>query len=136
VEIKKEYGYTPKITCSPSQINQVFLNIISNAAHAMPIERNESGIITLRTKRESDDTVRIEIHDNGTGIPKDVLPKIFDPFFTTKEIGKGSGMGLSISYKIIQEHGGKILVDSKEGSGTVFSILLPVHSAQKVALAA
>lgn len=131
VEIKKEYGDTPKITCSPSQINQVFLNIITNAAHAMPIGRNETGVITLRTKSEGDDMVRIEIQDNGTGISGETLPKIFDPFFTTKEIGKGSGMGLSISYKIIQEHGGKILVDTKEGRGTVFSILLPVHSSQK-----
>jgi signal transduction histidine kinase len=136
VEIKKEYGDTPKISCSPSQINQVFLNIITNAAHAMPIERNETGVITVRTKSEGDDMVRIEIQDNGTGISKETLPKIFDPFFTTKEIGKGSGMGLSISYNIIQEHGGKILVDTKVGEGTVFSILLPVHPIQKVALIA
>jgi two-component system, NtrC family, sensor kinase len=130
VLIKKEYTAVPKISCSPSQINQVFLNIITNAVHAMPEDRKGTAEITLRTAREGDDMVRIEIQDNGTGIPKDVLPKIFDPFYTTKEIGKGTGMGLSISYKIIQEHGGKILVDTEEGMGTVFSILLPVASAQ------
>jgi signal transduction histidine kinase len=131
VEIKKEYGGTSKITCSPSQINQVFLNIISNAAHAIPVERMEMGQITLRTQNEGDNMVRIEIQDNGSGISRDVLPKIFDPFFTTKEVGKGSGMGLSISYKIIQEHGGQIQVKTEEGIGTVFSILLPVNSAQE-----
>jgi two-component system, NtrC family, sensor kinase len=85
-------------------------------------------VLTLRTAMENKDTVRVEIADNGLGIPADVLPKIFDPFFTTKEIGKGTGMGLSISFKIIQEHGGKIVVDTEPGMGTVFSILLPVAS--------
>jgi signal transduction histidine kinase len=126
VIIKKEYGVVPNITCSPSQINQVFLNIITNAIQAMPV-RSEDNIITLRIVMESDDMVRVEIQDNGDGIPKEVLPKIFDPFFTTKAIGKGSGMGLSISYKIIQEHGGKILVDTEAGVGTIFSIMLPVN---------
>ncbi|WP_157598064.1 MULTISPECIES: DAHL domain-containing protein [unclassified Rhizobacter] len=127
VEIRRELAFDlPKIQCSPSQINQVFLNIITNAVHAMPAERAEPGVITLRTAREGDDMVRIEIQDNGSGIPANVLPKIFDPFYTTKPIGKGTGMGLSISFKIIQEHGGKILVDTEPGVGTVFSILLPL----------
>jgi two-component system, NtrC family, sensor kinase len=130
VQIVKEYGALPKISCSPSQINQVFLNIITNAVHAMPEARKDSAVITLRTTRPSDDMVCVEIQDNGTGIPKDVLPKIFDPFYTTKEIGKGTGMGLSISYKIIQEHGGRIEVATEEGMGTVFSILLPVAAVQ------
>jgi signal transduction histidine kinase len=128
VEIRRELAFDlPKIQCSPSQINQVFLNIITNAVHAMPAERAEPGLITLRTAREGDDMVRIEIQDNGSGIPANVLPKIFDPFYTTKPIGKGTGMGLSISFKIIQEHGGKILVDTEPGVGTVFSILLPLR---------
>jgi two-component system, NtrC family, sensor kinase len=130
VQIVKEYGALPKISCSPSQINQVFLNIITNAVHAMPESRKDSAVITLRTTRPSDGMVCVEIQDNGTGIPKDVLPKIFDPFYTTKEIGKGTGMGLSISYKIIQEHGGRIEVATEEGMGTVFSILLPVTAVQ------
>ena len=128
VEIRRELAFDlPKIQCSPSQINQVFLNIITNAVHAMPADRAEPGVITLRTAREGDDMVRIEIQDNGSGIPANVLPKIFDPFYTTKPIGKGTGMGLSISFKIVQEHGGKILVDTEPGVGTVFSILLPVR---------
>lgn len=132
VGIRKEYGDIPSISGSPSQINQVFLNIITNAAYAMP-ERAERNIITLRTEMENSDTVRIEIQDNGNGIAKDVLPKIFDPFFTTKPIGQGTGMGLSISFKIIQEHGGKLLVDTEPGIGTVFTILLPIKTAQGVA---
>jgi two-component system, NtrC family, sensor kinase len=133
VEIRQEHRDTPKIQCSPSQINQVFLNIISNAAQAMA-ERAEKGVITLRSMPEGDDMVRVEIQDNGSGIPKDVLPRIFDPFFTTKPIGKGTGMGLSISYKIIQQHGGMILVDSEQGAGTVFSILLPIRALEQPAI--
>jgi signal transduction histidine kinase len=119
----------PNINGSPSQINQVFLNIITNAVHAMP-ERATANVITLRTAVEDADTVRVEIQDNGVGIPKDVLPKIFDPFFTTKPIGQGTGMGLSISYKIIQAHGGKLLVDTELEVGTVFTILLPIKAVQ------
>ena len=133
VDIRHEYQHVPKIQCSPSQINQVFLNIITNAAQAMS-ERQEKGVITLRTMTEGDDMVRVEIQDNGSGIPKKVLPKIFDPFFTTKEIGKGTGMGLSISYKIIQQHGGRILVDSEPGAGTMFSILLPIRALAQPAI--
>jgi two-component system, NtrC family, sensor kinase len=129
VQIRKDYGDVPFVSGSPSQINQVFLNIISNAVHAMP-ERAEPNIITLRTAMEDEATVRVEIQDNGSGIPKDVLPKIFDPFFTTKPIGQGTGMGLSISYKIIQEHGGKLTVDTEHGIGTVFTILLPIKASQ------
>ncbi|HET9643679.1 MAG TPA: DAHL domain-containing protein [Burkholderiaceae bacterium] len=125
VEVRKEYGKVVHITGSPSQINQVFLNIISNAIQAMP-QRAEPNIITLRTTMQDDRTVRVEIQDNGSGIPKDVVSKIFDPFFTTKPVGQGTGMGLSISYKIIKEHGGRILVDTEVGAGTVFSILLPI----------
>ena len=128
VEIKQDFEPVPKIRCSPSQINQVFLNIITNAAHAL-LGREVKGVITLRTMVEGNDHVRVEIQDNGTGIPKDVLPKIFDPFFTTKEIGQGTGMGLAISYKIIREHGGEIRVDTEEGVGTIFSILLPIEAA-------
>jgi two-component system, NtrC family, sensor kinase len=132
VEIVKEFTTIPKIKCSPSQINQVFLNIISNALHAMPEGREQPGKITLRTALEGKDQARIEIADNGAGIPADVLPKIFDPFFTTKAIGQGTGVGLSISHKIIQEHGGRILVDTEAGIGTVFTILLPIQSSERI----
>lgn len=127
VEIRKDYGHVPEVSGSPSQINQVFLNIITNAVHAMP-ERAEPGVITLRTSVSGEgDMVQVEIQDNGKGIPADVLPHIFDPFYTTKPIGQGTGMGLSISYKIIQEHGGRILVDTALDVGTVFTILLPLQ---------
>ncbi|WP_088278842.1 DAHL domain-containing protein [Ideonella sp. A 288] len=133
VDIRREFEAVPAIHCSPSQINQVFLNIVTNAAHAME-GREAKGVITLRTVAEGHDMVRVEIQDNGCGIPKDVLPKIFDPFFTTKAIGRGTGMGLSISYKIVQQHGGRILVDTEEGVGTVFSILLPIRAIEQPAI--
>ena len=129
VLVRKEYNHVPDISGSPSQINQVFLNIITNAVHAMP-DRLEPNLITLRTSLENHETVRVEIQDNGNGIPKDVILKIFDPFFTTKPIGQGTGMGLSISYKIIHAHGGKLLVDTELGAGTVFTILLPIKAVQ------
>ncbi|MFN0300249.1 MAG: sensor histidine kinase [Burkholderiales bacterium] len=122
IVIDREFEEIPAVVCAPSQINQVFLNLITNAAQAIETE----GRITLRTMMYDKDTIRIEVEDDGNGIPPEVLPKIFDPFFTTKEIGKGTGMGLSISYKIIQEHGGRILVDSEPGLGTTFSVLLPL----------
>ncbi|MDR2240405.1 MAG: hypothetical protein LBE33_08180 [Zoogloeaceae bacterium] len=128
VEVHKNYAHVPDITGSPSQINQVFLNIITNAAQAMPAPgtRPEQNAITLSTHMADPATVRIDIEDNGKGIPQNTLSRIFDPFFTTKPIGQGTGLGLAISYKIVEEHGGRILVDSKEGKGTTFTILLPV----------
>ena len=129
VTVQTEYLDVPDIMCSPSQVNQVFLNIITNAAHAM----GEQGTLILRTERHDEKMIRIEIQDDGGGIPSSVLPKIFDPFFTTKPIGEGTGMGLSISYKIIEAHGGKILVDTEKGIGTTFSILLPISQKQAAA---
>ena len=121
--IKKNFGDIPPVTCSPSQINQVFLNLISNAAQAIEAGR---GVITLTTRRQDVDHVAVEIQDNGKGIPPDVLPRIFDPFFTTKDVGKGTGLGLSIVYKIVEQHGGKISVDSAVGVGTKFTVVLPL----------
>jgi signal transduction histidine kinase len=92
--VQEDYGDIPNITCSPSQINQVLLNLINNAAQAIESER---GTIRLTTRRADDAHVAVEIEDNGKGIPPDVLPRIFDPFFTTKEAGEGTGLGLSIS---------------------------------------
>jgi two-component system, NtrC family, sensor kinase len=122
VTVNKNFGDIPDISCAPSQINQVFLNLVTNAVQAMPGER---GMLTLTSRRDGDG-VAVEVEDNGAGIPPDVLSRIFDPFFTTKEIGKGTGLGLSISYKIVQEHGGKISVESKPGSGTKFTVWLPL----------
>ncbi len=123
LSVKKIFGDIAPITCSPSQLNQVFLNLINNAAQAIA---TGSGEITLITRMEGSDHVTVEIADNGQGIPPEVLPKIFDPFFTTKAVGKGTGLGLSVAYKIIEQHGGKIHVDSTAGQGTRFTIVLPV----------
>jgi len=122
VTVERQFGEIPAIVCSPSQINQVFLNLITNAAQAM---ENARGTITLQTRREGEGVV-VDMLDNGRGIPPEVLPKIFDPFFSTKEIGKGTGLGLSISYKIIQQHGGRIDVKSQVGKGTRFTVHLPL----------
>jgi len=130
VTVDKRFGEIPAITCSPSQVNQVFLNLITNAAQAMPDGR---GKITLTTRIEGEG-VAVDVADNGSGIPPEVLKKIFDPFFTTKEIGKGTGLGLSISYKIVEQHGGHIKVDSKVGAGTRFTVWLPLKASQEAEL--
>jgi signal transduction histidine kinase len=128
--LRKDFGAIPRVTCSPSQINQVFLNLLVNAAQAT---RDGEGIISVRTVLRDADHVAVEIADNGHGIPADVLPKIFDPFFTTKPVGKGTGLGLSICYKIVEGHGGKLEVHSKPGLGTRFSVVLPVRTAAQAA---
>ncbi len=120
--IVKEYGDIPDIECIASQLNQVFMNLFVNAAHAI----HEKGIIKIKTWKQ-DEMVIVEISDNGSGISKEVQLKIFDPFFTTKPIGKGTGLGLSLSYQIIEKHHGKIELQSKEGVGTRFTISLPVN---------
>ncbi len=127
-EIIKEYGEVPKIDCMPSQLNQVFLNLITNAAQAMPATE-KLGTITLRTTADQKN-VYVDVEDTGKGIPPDILPKIFDPFFTTKPIGEGTGLGLSISFKIIESHRGKIDVSSEVGKGTRFRITLPQRPSQ------
>ena len=121
--VKKNFGDIPPITCSPSQVNQVFLNLINNAAQATEPGK---GVIVVTTRREDERHVAVEVEDNGKGIPADILPKIFDPFFTTKDVGKGTGLGLSIAYKIIEQHGGRIRVGSTPGVGTRFSVVLPL----------
>lgn len=131
IKVNKEFLEIPAITCAPSQINQVFLNLITNAAQALP---PQGGEITLSTRIEND-RIAIDVADNGTGIPPDVLPKIFDPFFTTKEIGKGTGLGLSISYQIIKDHGGRINVESQVGHGTKFTVWLPLKPPSETKLA-
>ena len=121
--VRKEFGKIPLVSCSPSQINQVILNLLSNAAQAT---RDGDGTITVRTGTRGADQVTVEVADNGSGIPADVLPKIFDPFFTTKAVGKGTGLGLSICYKIVENHGGKLEVESAPGAGTRFTLVLPI----------
>ncbi len=127
-DVIKEYGHLPKVECLPSQLNQVFMNLMVNAAHASGPRR---GHITIRTGTQGDE-VWIEIEDDGSGIPVDILPRIFDPFFTTKAIGKGTGLGLSMSYGIIQRHRGRIDVRTKFGEGTTFRVVLPIKHAKEV----
>jgi two-component system NtrC family sensor kinase len=125
-EVIKDYGDIPLIACSPSQINQVFLNILTNAAQAI----EEKGSIHIRSYHD-DGHVYISIRDSGKGISEEHLEKIFDPFFTTKPVGQGSGMGLSISYKIIEQHNGRITVSSALNQGTEFTIQLPTEQGAK-----
>ncbi|HTP62453.1 MAG TPA: ATP-binding protein [Burkholderiales bacterium] len=122
--VRREFGKIPHVSCSPSQINQVILNLLSNAAQAT---KDGEGTITVRTGMRDAAHVAVEVADNGHGIPADVLPKIFDPFFTTKAVGKGTGLGLAICYKIVENHGGKLEVQSKPGLGTRFILVLPVN---------
>ena len=124
LKITKDFGTTTPLRCSPSQINQVFLNIITNAAQAVS---PKDGLIRISTWMQDTSHVVIEIADNGKGISSENLKKIFDPFFTTKAIGQGTGLGLSIAYKIIQKHGGQIEVSSREGKGSAFLITLPTE---------
>lgn len=121
-DIIKEYANLPQVQCMPSQINQVVMNLVVNAAHAIGPER---GKIHIRTGVEGE-FAWIEIADNGSGIPKDVLPRIFDPFYTTKPVGKGTGLGLSLSYGIVQKHHGRIEVKTAIGLGTTFRVTLPL----------
>jgi signal transduction histidine kinase len=131
--INRKFSDIPAVTCSPSQINQVFLNLINNAAQSI---ESGPGVITLATRREGPSHVAVEIQDNGKGIPPEVLPRIFDPFFTTKDVGQGTGLGLSIAYKIVEQHGGTIRVDSAVGIGTKFTVVLPLTPPEPAELAA
>ena len=131
--VHKQLREIPLVECSPSQINQVFLNLVTNAAQATD---EVSGEITVASGIVAGGQVRVDVSDNGHGIPEAILPKIFDPCFTTKDVGPGTGLGLSIAYKIVQEHGGRIEVKSSVGRGTTFSVFLPVKAAQPQALAA
>ena len=122
-EVHLDLGHLPMVECTPSQIDQVFLNLLVNAAQAMP--EGKIGAIDIRTTCNEQE-VWIEVRDNGPGIAPDVLKKIFDPFFTTKDPGTGTGLGLSVSQNIIQQHGGKLEVQSTLGVGTTFKITLPI----------
>jgi signal transduction histidine kinase len=119
-EVIKEYGGMPKILCIPSQLNQVFMNLLMNAAQSI----EGHGRITIRTGQEGDN-VWVEVEDTGKGINPEHLNRIFDPFFTTKPVGTGTGLGLSLSYSIVQKHGGHIEVKSSLGKGTTMRVWLP-----------
>ncbi len=121
--VHKSFGDIPSITCSPGQINQVFMNILSNAVDAI----KEKGNIWISTQREANNVV-IQIRDDGKGIPEDIKTKIYDPFFTTKLVGQGTGLGLSIAHSIVEQHRGDITVKSEMGIGTKFYLILPINN--------
>jgi len=121
VVVNRRYGALGPVECVRSQIDQVFLNVLANAAQAI----KGPGTITVETRREGEMAV-IAVGDSGPGIAPDVLRRIFDPFFTTKPVGEGTGLGLSISYEIVTKHGGEIRAESPPGGGAVFTLRLPV----------
>jgi len=123
--VVKAYGDIPEVECLASQLNQVFMNLLVNAAHAIA----ERGTITIRTGKEADE-VWVDIADTGHGIAPEHMQKIFDPFFTTKPVGKGTGLGLSLSYGIVQKHHGRMEVRSEVGKGTTFRVWLPIKQPQ------
>lgn len=122
-EVLKEYGTIPPVECMASQLNQVFMNMLVNASHA--IGEGNYGKITIRSGMEND-MVWVEFADTGKGITPENMKRIFDPFFTTKPVGKGTGLGLSLSFGIVEKHHGRIEVKSEVGNGTAFRVWLPV----------
>ncbi|MDD2272858.1 MAG: response regulator [Desulfuromonadaceae bacterium] len=122
--LKREYGELPQLRCYPQQLNQVFMNLLVNAAQAIEAH----GEITVRTWFAGDE-INVSISDTGSGIAEEVKAHIFETFFTTKESGKGTGLGLSISNEIIKNHGGEIMVSSEPGKGSTFTVSLPLDGA-------
>ncbi len=122
--VQRQLGTLPLVECHPGEINQVFMNLLLNAGHAI----GERGTITLASGHDpARDEVWISIRDSGPGIPADAMPRLFDPFFTTKPVGTGTGLGLSISYGIVKKHGGRIEATNGAEGGAIFTIILPVH---------
>ena len=120
IAIERDYGELPRVDCRPNELNQVFMNLLVNAIQAIDGE----GRITVRT-RPNGDEVTVEIIDTGKGIPPEKQARIFDPGFTTKGVGVGTGLGLAIAHRIVQDHGGRIEVESAVGNGTTFRLRLP-----------
>jgi signal transduction histidine kinase len=121
--LKREYGALPLVDCYAGQLNQVWMNLLANAAQA--VELGGSGEVTIQTYVEKQ-SVMVSVSDTGCGIEPEHLRKIFDPFFTTKPVGEGTGLGLSVTYGIVERHGGFIRVRSRPGHGTTFVVGLPV----------
>lgn len=133
VEVRREYGALPAVQCRPAELNQVFFNLLNNALQAMPA----GGRLTLRSG-QAGERVFVEIEDTGEGIADAVRPRIFEPFFTTRPVGQGAGLGLSLAYAVVQQHGGEISVRSQARVGSVFRIHLPIsqpgHNPQTLTL--
>ncbi len=131
-KVQVEVGPTPPVRCSPTKLGQVVMNLLINAMQALPDRPRAENLVVVRLARAGE-IVRLEVEDNGSGIPEDVLPKIFDPFFTTKAHG-GTGLGLAISRQIIEEAHGRISVESEVGCGSKFSVELPVAVSEPLAV--
>lgn len=127
-DVQREYGPLPPVHCFPGPLNQVFVNLLVNAAQAMP---EGGGKITIRTQVNAAGNAEISIEDTGCGISPENMKKIFDPFFSTKPVGEGTGLGLSISYGIIRKHNGAISASSTPGVGTTFTVTLPINQKQE-----
>ncbi|MBE9029280.1 hypothetical protein IQ266_05830 [filamentous cyanobacterium LEGE 11480] len=125
IQLVKDYGKLPLVECFANQLNQVFMSLFSNAIDAINAQE-QAGCIQISTRQLSAERLEIAIQDNGVGIPDTDLPHVFDPFFTTKPVGKGVGLGLSVSYQIIQMHGGQLNCASTEADGTRFTIEIPI----------
>ncbi len=122
--IVRQFGEIPRVRCLATQLNQVFMNLIVNAAQAI----EDKGTITITTACVDDATVSVSVADTGKGMPPEVLEHIFEPFYTTKPVGKGTGLGLSLAWEIIERHHGRIEVTSEPGKGTIFTITLPINA--------
>jgi signal transduction histidine kinase len=123
VRLVRDYGELPAVDCFAGQLNQVWLNLLVNAAHATSV----GGEVSIRTRREGEMAV-VRISDDGHGIAPENLKRVFDPFFTTKPVGEGTGLGLSVTYSIVERHRGSITVESAPGHGTTFTVSLPVNA--------
>jgi signal transduction histidine kinase len=132
IEVQEDLGsYLPKVSGDPIRLEQVFLNLVSNARNALEGGGKEKKMIEIRTYADNTNglsSVVIEVKDNGGGVPEHKREKIFQPFFTTNAPGKGTGLGLSVSNKIIEEHQGRIELDSTVGEGATFKVILPAKS--------
>jgi signal transduction histidine kinase len=123
ITLRREYGRLPPVDCYAGQLNQVWMNLLANAAHAVKC----GGVVSVSTESRGDSVI-VRVRDTGCGIAPENLPRIFDPFFTTKPVGEGTGLGLSVTYGIIERHGGAIEVESRLGEGTVFTVTIPVDA--------
>jgi CheY-like chemotaxis protein/two-component sensor histidine kinase len=131
--LARQYGDLPPVEGNEARLGQLFLNLIVNAAQSIAEGHAEANEIRIVTRRESESTVSIEVHDTGCGIPRESLKQIFDAFYTTKPVGIGTGLGLAICHRIVTSHNGAIAVESEPGRGTVFRTTLPVSSSQATA---
>ncbi len=125
IEVERDFQEVPEILCAPSRVNQVFINLITNASQAM----DGQGQLSISTRADGDGWVHVAVQDTGCGIPQENLEKVLDPFFTTKPVGQGTGLGLSIVRQIMDEHHGKLNIDSEVGVGTTITLSFPVDGA-------